>query len=118
MRTRAHLAQHVRQKYSLVDFHAFLVALQPACIFSNLVGGGHQARKGIGRGLDQVFDPEKPGIILRELLVDGSHMPLQEALSCRARFLSDGFGGVCLLRSISAAGPERTLSCPALMARN
>src|ERR1700733_7217636 len=33
MRTRAHLAQHVRQKYSLVNFHAFLVALQPACIF-------------------------------------------------------------------------------------
>ena len=91
-----YLAQHMRQKYPLVDFDAFLVALQPACILGDLVGAGHQTRKGIGRGLHQGFDPEKPGIILREPLVDGSHMPLQESLPRGARFLLDGFGCLCL----------------------
>src|ERR1700722_20546719 len=108
MRASALFAQHMRQKYSLVDFHAFLVALQSACIVGNLVSAWHQTWKGIGRGPDQSLDPEKPGIILGKPLVDGSHMPRQEALPRGARFLSDGFGGFCLF--LVAGWPGRQVS--------
>src|SRR5271167_4456569 len=65
MRARTFVAQHMGQKYPLVDFHAFLVALQPARIVSYLVSVGHQTRKGIGRGLDQGLDPKKLRIVMR-----------------------------------------------------
>src|ERR1700674_4308855 len=93
------IPKNVGKKNPLVDLEAVLVPLHTAGLGGDLWSRRRKPGDRFGRRKYELLDADETGRIPRQLGINRSGMPTQEALACLARLLANRVGHGCLRRT-------------------